>query len=1153
MRYLADLSMPAGFLVHCLNAATASSLACAIAVVLSRRSTWSLPARHALLVAALITSLTAPLVIRMFHLSSVWAIRVSEIFDQSSPVFERQSIGSTHQEGVPKSQISASIPVAETHADRLPIAVSPAVASVSVVPDAIAPAPIPEQPFVRTPKWARIIGTLVCGVWFAGIAVGVGRAILGFAKLRRWIQTVSVAESPALSRAARSAADGVGLRKEIAVYRSNRLPSPVTFGLLRPRIVVPAGIEASLPFDQLRAVIKHEMAHVARRDLWIGMLQQVAQMIHWWNPLVRLANRQLADLREQICDEIAIRGLAEPAAYASTLITIAERCSTRAPVPATLGIGASPARQLENRIRRIVSAPRSTCTRLSWRAAAGVAAVAVLTAVTILFAQVQIRSPAVERLGDKTKTVQADRSGDKPERIRADSRIEADQPEVSLHDLIQQMAAYEQAYLPFEMKVMETFRISEDISPRQRGQYPWADGRKHQRLMEYAQLATRIWRTKETHLIDDDVQDNTSEWFSDGECIVQASLRSSSRGDGKKPLQVYVNENKDAVSTYVLARPIFGVFCLSAYSAAELFSEAFQRAEKDIELAWDNGDAKLTFAHGHPQIKSRFVLWLSRTHAWHPIRLQRYFRMEDRSFFDEWEATKLVERGKQWRVVEGTHRYRDFEERDSPDAKIIYALDFKVLEAKYGSAVAEEQFRYQIPADAEVRDDNRPETKPGPLAKTREITVRVVDLANQAVPNASVRLRARRSIRELDVVTTDAKGVARSSKAPQDDVVLGIQASGLRPATWVVGNASDLRAALAPQTRGTAVDERGTPIAAAWITNEAPQVRVDGFAYIPERGFTGENWSDDDGRFELTSNLTLRNQNDRVPFIAIDPDGDRMAIRIVPAGELGQPRKLVLEPVRRVHGHGFLEGTTESEEIRPSLQTAGGETIASVTTRTHVTPDGLQVDFQLRLPPGDYVLKTRDSSYHAGFTIPFTVAKRKGDLDLGTRAVPATGPVALKGKPAPELEVQWRPGQHVTWEQLRGKVVVLDFWGTWCSPCIADMPMLMEIADQFRLKPVAWLSVHTPNLTGFQEFDRQVSKCQENSWNRRQLSFTTVIDQPLAGEDYSGKTSHRYGIAEWPTLIVIDQQGRIVGPVHKEKLAPTIGRLLGERNDKSSR
>ena len=43
---------------------------------------------------------------------------------------------------------------------------------------------------------------------------------------------------------------------------------------------------------------------------------------------------------------------------------------------------------------------------------------------------------------------------------------------------------------------------------------------------------------------------------------------------------------------------------------------------------------------------------------------------------------------------------------------------------------------------------------------------------------------------------------------------------------------------------------------------------------------------------------------------------------------------------------------------------------------------------------------------------------------------------------------------------------------------------------------------------------------------------------------YTGQTSQRYAVAEWPTLIVIDQQGRVVGPVAKKKLAETLSRLL---------
>ena len=296
-----------------------------------------------------------------------------------------------------------------------------------------------------------------------------------------------------------------------------------------------------------------------------------------------------------------------------------------------------------------------------------------------------------------------------------------------------------------------------------------------------------------------------------------------------------------------------------------------------------------------------------------------------------------------------------------------------------------------------------------------------------------------------------------------------ITAAGFRPVTWIMGDVDELRAIMVPLSPGVVVDE-GKPVADAWITNEPLQIRADGFTYVPQRDWDGrdKDWSTSDGHFELKANLTLRRTDALVPLVAVNPNRDRMEIRFVPAVELGKRQELALQPVCRVHGRCLLQGMMESVEVDNILESASGQSIGFLTTRRTLTPAGLQVDFEMRLPPGDYVLKSRRSSHHAGFTIPVLVPTGKNDLDLGTKTVSATGAVALRGMPAPELDVQWRPGKKTTWEKLRGKVVVLDFWGTWCGPCVNDMPLLMDVADQFRDKPVEWLSIHTPNLKTFE-------------------------------------------------------------------------------------
>src|SRR3569623_2346525 len=82
MAVFLDVLLPAELLEYWLNAALASLAACAIAIALSRRTRWSLPLRHALLVAALGVSLLAPLVIPWFQPPSLWSIRAAELPDR---------------------------------------------------------------------------------------------------------------------------------------------------------------------------------------------------------------------------------------------------------------------------------------------------------------------------------------------------------------------------------------------------------------------------------------------------------------------------------------------------------------------------------------------------------------------------------------------------------------------------------------------------------------------------------------------------------------------------------------------------------------------------------------------------------------------------------------------------------------------------------------------------------------------------------------------------------------------------------------------------------------------------------------------------------------------------------------------------------------
>ncbi|MFC1746752.1 TonB family protein [Candidatus Neomarinimicrobiota bacterium] len=105
-----------------------------------------------------------------------------------------------------------------------------------------------------------------------------------------------------------------------AIWATDRIHSPMTMGLTRPRIYVTWQAVRSGP-RALRAILYHELAHIMRRDGWVSLLQAIALAIHPFNPLVWLMNARLSRYREQLCDDFALRhtGVA-PREYGNMLL-----------------------------------------------------------------------------------------------------------------------------------------------------------------------------------------------------------------------------------------------------------------------------------------------------------------------------------------------------------------------------------------------------------------------------------------------------------------------------------------------------------------------------------------------------------------------------------------------------------------------------------------------------------------------------------------------------------------------------------------------------------------------------------------------------------------------------------------------------------------
>jgi cytochrome c biogenesis protein CcmG, thiol:disulfide interchange protein DsbE len=156
-------------------------------------------------------------------------------------------------------------------------------------------------------------------------------------------------------------------------------------------------------------------------------------------------------------------------------------------------------------------------------------------------------------------------------------------------------------------------------------------------------------------------------------------------------------------------------------------------------------------------------------------------------------------------------------------------------------------------------------------------------------------------------------------------------------------------------------------------------------------------------------------------------------------------------------------------------------------------------------------------------------------LASGLRRDPRALPSPLVGRMAPAFGLQLFSGGRLTLGEIRGRLVVLNFWASWCVPaCTDEAPSLQAIWEQYRTKGVTVVGVNIQ--------DREAPA--RAFIQRFGLTFPT-------GMDPRGVIAIDYGVYGVPETYLIDQSGRIVykyaGAVSVDMLAPVMASLLETR------
>jgi beta-lactamase regulating signal transducer with metallopeptidase domain len=189
-------------------------------------------------------------------------------------------------------------------------------------------------------------------------AIGAGILLLRIGGAT-WVLWRTARKSEPLNQAewlvlVQSTARELGIRRPVTVLMSPGNSAPVTWGAIYPQVMLPESVRSWTP-ERRRAVLVHELAHVARMDTTTQVLAQLACAVGWFHPLVWYAAHRLRIERERACDDVVLRRGTLASSYAQDLVDLAQSLDP-ARLPALAAVSIDRRSQFEARVRSILDA-----------------------------------------------------------------------------------------------------------------------------------------------------------------------------------------------------------------------------------------------------------------------------------------------------------------------------------------------------------------------------------------------------------------------------------------------------------------------------------------------------------------------------------------------------------------------------------------------------------------------------------------------------------------------------------------------------------------------------------------------------------------------------------------------------------------------------
>lgn len=210
------------------------------------------------------------------------------------------------------------------------------------------------EPLAQTDRAAARVTRLIileC-IWLAGSMIYLGIHVGIYMTYKRQVRHGGILRNDkATMELLHSLSDELQLKKYISIIEYSKADSPMVLGFVRPVLVLPAEEYSD---EELFFILKHELIHYKRNDVWCKLLFVLANAIHWFNPFVWLMQREAVVDMELSCDERVMldAGYTTRKAYTETLFsTLHKKCTSKAPLSTQFYGGK---RVMEKRFRNIL-------------------------------------------------------------------------------------------------------------------------------------------------------------------------------------------------------------------------------------------------------------------------------------------------------------------------------------------------------------------------------------------------------------------------------------------------------------------------------------------------------------------------------------------------------------------------------------------------------------------------------------------------------------------------------------------------------------------------------------------------------------------------------------------------------------------------------